>query len=90
MRQTRGRALAQLSGLCGTASSDSSPEEYASGYQNNLYPTPRVNDTDRGRALGKVVVLRAAPESVALGSGTNNVSTPSVAHGAPERPAERL
>ena len=39
---------------------------------------------------GKVVVLRAAPESVALGSGTNNVSTPSVAHGAPERPAERL
>ena len=42
------------------------------------------------RAVGKVVVLRAAPESVALGSGTNNVSTPSVAHGAPERPAERL
>jgi len=35
-------------------------------------------------------VLRAAPESVALGNGTNNVSTPSVAHGAPERPAERL
>ena len=42
------------------------------------------------RLFGKVVVLRAAPESVALGSGTNNVSTPSVAHGAPERPAERL
>ena len=44
----------------------------------------------RWRISGKVVVLRAAPESVALGSGTNNVSTPSVAHGAPERPAERL
>ena len=42
------------------------------------------------RNKGKVVVLRAAPESVALGNGTNNVSTPSVAHGAPERPAERL
>ena len=42
------------------------------------------------RAKGKLWVLRAAPESVALGSGTNNVSTPSVAHGAPERPAERL
>ena len=48
---------------------------------------PKVS-SPRGR--GKVVVLRAAPESVALGSGTNNVSTPSVAHGAPERPAERL
>ena len=42
------------------------------------------------RAAGKPGVLRAAPESVALGNGTNNVSTPSVAHGAPERPAERL
>ena len=43
-----------------------------------------------GRLAGKLLVLRAAPESVALGNGTNNVSTPSVAHGAPERPAERL
>ena len=42
------------------------------------------------RRSGKPGVLRAAPESVALGNGTNNVSTPSVAHGAPERPAERL
>ena len=42
------------------------------------------------RGVGKPGVLRAAPESVALGNGTNNVSTPSVAHGAPERPAERL
>ena len=53
-----------------------------------------VAESEAGRvdALnnGKVVVLRAAPESVALGSGTNNVSTPSVAHGGPERPAERL
>ena len=45
---------------------------------------------DVTRASGKPGVLRAAPESVALGNGTNNVSTPSVAHGAPERPAERL
>ena len=48
----------------------------------------RVCEILRGR--GKQGVLRAAPESVALGSGTNNIKTPSIAHGAPERPAERL
>jgi hypothetical protein len=55
------------------------------------WESPKFVETmHRLRCAGKVVVLRAAPESVALGSGTNNVSTPSVAHGAPERPAERL
>ena len=47
----RQRAGAAVTGLCGTASSDSSPEEYASGYQKKLLPHPKGDDTDRGRAL---------------------------------------
>ena len=50
----RQRAGAAVTGLCGTASSDSSPEEYASGYQKKLLPLPNLgkgDDTDRGRAL---------------------------------------
>ena len=76
-----------MSQHCTALSALHSKEQMNAHVQHFLQEQPAIA---RMRSCGKVVVLRAAPESVALGSGTNNVSTPSVAHGAPERPAERL